>query len=289
MTRSTDSAVPSTLFDPLCRPKDWAGLPITLEYLPGDAEFEGYVAPSAAIAVVRSGMGKRWYQTAGRTQELRSAPSMIGLCDAGFRVDHARWVGTPGEVIAIQLPAPMVTRLLLGDTRPLELPTRLELFDSSLAQLVNALWDEAVHGSPLGPTFAEGLSIAMVSLLSNRYGANPPIAEKTLGKFGPRDRARLHALIEEHLSGDLRIARLADAVSMSPHHFARVFKATFGQPVHAFILQRRIEAAGRALRDDTERPVAEVAGEFGFSSQAHFTEAFRRLTGTTPARWRKGA
>lgn len=35
-------------------------------------------------------------------------------------------------------------------------------------------------------------------------------------------------------------------------------------------------------------PCASQASECGFSSQAHFTEAFRRMLGATPARWRRG-
>ncbi|MCY1553962.1 Exoenzyme S synthesis regulatory protein ExsA [compost metagenome] len=76
---------------------------------------------------------------------------------------------------------------------------------------------------------------------------------------------------------------------MSPYLFAKMFKATFGRPPHAFILEQRIEAATRVLRTQRDRPLAEIANAFGFSSQAHFTEAFRRRTGTTPARWRKDA
>jgi AraC family transcriptional regulator len=49
---------------------------------------------------------------------------------------------------------------------------------------------------------------------------------------------------------------------------------------------RRVEWA-RALRAGTERSIADIALATGFSSQAHLTTAFRHLTGTTPAAYRR--
>jgi AraC family transcriptional regulator len=108
-------------------------------------------------------------------------------------------------------------------------------------------------------------------------------------QIAPEPRDRLRAIIEEQLSGDLRIERLAEPFSMSAQHFARTFKSTFGQSPHAFVLERRIEAASRALRTEPNRPVADIASDCGFASQAHFTDLFCRKIGTTPARWRRAA
>jgi AraC family transcriptional regulator len=214
---------------------------------------------------------------------------MIELYEPGYRIDHARWDGSPGEVIMIELPALLLNRLLQGDAQPLDIQTRHELFDAPLEVLVNALWNEAGSGSHLGPLYVQGLTLALVGLLSARHGAVPSMPSRRIGSFGSRDRDRLRDMIAVELSGDLRIERLAGAVSMSPHHFARTFRVTFGQAPHSFVLERRIEAASRALRSDPDRPVADIASECGFSSQAHFTEAFRRKIGTTPARWRRDA
>jgi AraC family transcriptional regulator len=49
-----------------------------------------------------------------------------------------------------------------------------------------------------------------------------------------------------------------------------------------------VEKAQELLRD-TELPLADIALACGFSSQSRLTTAFRRATGFTPARYRKGA
>jgi AraC family transcriptional regulator len=47
-----------------------------------------------------------------------------------------------------------------------------------------------------------------------------------------------------------------------------------------------MEAARLALRDPSQS-LSEVAITLGFSSQSHFTQAFRRHTGVTPAAYRR--
>lgn len=247
------------------------------------------VLPHAAIGMVRRGSGRRWFTTAGQTQEFQSSPGMIGLCPAGYRVDHARWDGEEGEVIAMQLPVSLVTPLLQDDLPTFELTQHLELFDGGLSFLLRILWEQSAAGMPWGSMYSEGVTLALLSLLSNMYGTRSRVELPEPGRFGARDRARLQAVISDHLSGDLRIARLAEVVSMSPYHFTRMFKATFDQPVHAYVLERKIEAARLALRQRLDKPLAEIASDCGFCSQAHLTEAFRRKVGISPARWRKSA
>jgi AraC-like DNA-binding protein len=58
-------------------------------------------------------------------------------------------------------------------------------------------------------------------------------------------------------------------------------------PPHQFMTSRRVERAKELLLR-TDHSLAEIALEVGFSSQAHFTDQFRRATGSTPHRYRKG-
>jgi AraC family transcriptional regulator len=47
-----------------------------------------------------------------------------------------------------------------------------------------------------------------------------------------------------------------------------------------------VRAACELLRT-AEWPLAVIAAECGFADQSHFTRIFRRMTGTTPARFRR--
>jgi AraC-like DNA-binding protein len=55
---------------------------------------------------------------------------------------------------------------------------------------------------------------------------------------------------------------------------------------HVYVVERRIDEACRRLRSHRHESIADVALSLGFSSQSHFTEAFRRRTGSTPRAWR---
>jgi AraC-like DNA-binding protein len=48
----------------------------------------------------------------------------------------------------------------------------------------------------------------------------------------------------------------------------------------------QVRAACELLRDP-EWPLAAIAAECGFADQSHFTRVFRRMAGTTPARFRQ--
>lgn len=266
----------------------WLGLPMSAYEIPGLGEQRVDTCLTEPLLVAaQSGGGRRWYTCGTRTRELRTAPHAIELLGAGYQVDTVRWDGKPAEVIAITFPAAMVNRLLHGDGPPFDLITRHEVFDDRIGHMVLALWHEASRGSPRGPLYTEGLTLALIGLLSAQHCARPASRAATgTQRFHPRERARLQEFITEEMAGQLGIERLAAQVTMSPDHFARVFKATFGQSPHAYVVEQRLEAACRALRNEPDRSIADIASESGFSSQSHFTDVFRRKVGTTPARWR---
>ena len=83
----------------------------------------------------------------------------------------------------------------------------------------------------------------------------------------------------------LTIAGLAAAAEVSPSHFARSFRTTTGRTVHRFVEEVRLSRAQAMLRE-TDLPLKQIAANLGFSGPSSFTLAFRRATGTTPARYR---
>jgi AraC-like DNA-binding protein len=81
------------------------------------------------------------------------------------------------------------------------------------------------------------------------------------------------------------LTELARAVGTNEFQLKRDFKALFGQPVHAFVLERRLERA-HALLVDTDRAIKEIADEAGFAHLSHFGAAFRKRYGIPPSRIR---
>jgi transcriptional regulator GlxA family with amidase domain len=99
---------------------------------------------------------------------------------------------------------------------------------------------------------------------------------------------RVQDLVDTQLDGPLYLAALASAAGLSRMHFAAQFRAATGRRPHDYLLERRIERS-MSLMTDMPIPLAELALTVGFQSQSHFSTVFKRLTGQSPAQWRKSA
>ena len=91
--------------------------------------------------------------------------------------------------------------------------------------------------------------------------------------------------INEHLSEELTVDRLAEKVYLSKYHFMRLFKAQTGTTVHAYIRQKRLFSAVRMMREGV--PAERAAIDSGFGDYSAFYRAFRETFGTTPGRLRE--
>ena len=93
------------------------------------------------------------------------------------------------------------------------------------------------------------------------------------------------AFIESHLDDDLTLPHIAEALRVSPHHFAHVFRLAVGVAPHQYVIRRRVERA-KELLDTTDLPIVEVALAVGCANQSHFSALFHRVTGLTPHSYR---
>ena len=96
---------------------------------------------------------------------------------------------------------------------------------------------------------------------------------------------RALAFIDSHLGDDLTLPHMAEAVGVSPHHFAHVFRTTVGVAPHQYVIRRRVERA-KELLDTTDLPIVEIALSVGCANQSHFSAMFHRVTGLTPHAYR---
>lgn len=96
---------------------------------------------------------------------------------------------------------------------------------------------------------------------------------------------RVEQYIAEHFDRCISLSELANVAGLSRMHFAAQFRAATGYRPREYLLTQRVEHA-KALLATTERPLAEIALAVGFSTQAHFSTVFKRISGQSPARWR---
>jgi len=93
--------------------------------------------------------------------------------------------------------------------------------------------------------------------------------------------------LEDESPGTLpSLAVLAGQAGVHSGHLARSFRVHFGVSIGRYVRERRIRWAASELRA-SDLPIVEVALMAGFYDQSHFTREFHRVTGTTPAEWRR--
>jgi AraC-like DNA-binding protein len=91
--------------------------------------------------------------------------------------------------------------------------------------------------------------------------------------------------MDRAFSQPLDIAAVARVAHVSPAHFSRQFRATFGESPHRYLQRRRVERAMELLRE-TERPVTEICFDVGFSSLGTFSRTSRAVVGESPSAYR---
>ncbi len=144
--------------------------------------------------------------------------------------------------------------------------------------------------------------------------AGPVLAPLGLGRLGDavlagadRDerRAVLRELLERHApepSADylrlrelvdrmrddpslVRVDQLPELVGWSPRTLQRRFRAAVGVPAKWVLARFRLQEAALELERHPEADLAALSARLGWHDQAHFTNDFRRMLGTTPGRY----
>ncbi|MEE1943294.1 helix-turn-helix domain-containing protein [Streptomyces sp. TRM 70361] len=101
--------------------------------------------------------------------------------------------------------------------------------------------------------------------------------------------ARIHAFIRENL-GDAHLT--PDSIAAAHHISLRYLHKLFQQEGHTvagWVRERRLEQCRRDLADPrlAARPIGAVASRWGFTSPAHFSQAFRGAYGLSPSEFRR--
>ena len=164
---------------------------------------------------------------------------------------------------------------------------RMVFFEEDLviAQLTKSILGQVRNREPLNMLALEDVSLLVSTHLLQHYGTGKGVL-RAQPRLESWQKIRAEEMLRTHLEGNLRIAGLASASQLSPSHFSRCFRQSFGTSVHQWLIRLRIDIARDLLRAP-ELSLAEVGFRSGFCDQAAFTRAFTKLEGITPFRWRK--
>lgn len=95
---------------------------------------------------------------------------------------------------------------------------------------------------------------------------------------------RARDLMDREYARPLDVPAMARAALMSPAHFSRRFRATYGETPYAYLMTRRIERAKALLRQGMS--VTETCFAVGCTSLGSFSSRFREIVGESPSQYR---
>ena len=92
--------------------------------------------------------------------------------------------------------------------------------------------------------------------------------------------------LQKHYGSAMRLDEMAAHIGFSRSECCRYFKKRAGQTISAYLLQYRIHESMYLLAE-TDRTIAQIAQDCGFSQQSYYAKKFREQTGMTPRQYRE--
>ena len=123
----------------------------------------------------------------------------------------------------------------------------------------------------------------VIGILGMSKDVRAPMPPKEI----PTEIAAALRRLETAFADPLTPSTLARITGLPAARFARIVKRIFGITPSQLITKTRIATASRLLRE-TNRTIAAIALECGFTDHSAFTRAFRAVTSVTPTRFRGG-
>jgi AraC family transcriptional regulator len=140
------------------------------------------------------------------------------------------------------------------------------------------LYREFQDADRVSPLMVEGLALEIIAAVSR----NASLMERKVPHWLEQAREMLRA----SLSGEVTLVSVAETVGVHPVYVARQFRKHYRCTVGEYVRRLRVEAACREI-SGSDAPFSEIAVKVGFYDQSHLTNTFKRLTGMTPAQYRR--
>ncbi len=151
--------------------------------------------------------------------------------------------------------------------------------------LFRILLDEQVHDAPGKPVLQGAvmthLLVYMLRILAEK-------SESSLAWLNALDDPRLARAIDHILEdpGAIHsVESLADVACMSRSTFSKHFHDAFSKSPMALVNHVRLERAAKML-STSHSSIEQIGRNVGFSSRSHFSQAFKKHTGVSPASYK---
>jgi AraC family transcriptional regulator len=147
------------------------------------------------------------------------------------------------------------------------------------ACLALRLYREFQHEDEFSPLVVEGLALELVAEAARN------VARQGSERAKPGWLEQAREILHEQYCDAPTLSRLAEEVGVHPIYLARSFRKHYHCTVGEYVRRLRIETACREIAA-SGKALSEIATASGFYDQSHFSNAFKRYTGMTPAEFR---
>jgi AraC family transcriptional regulator len=218
---------------------------------------------------------------------LRNFARRLSFVPAGHAYFEWHQLRAPARIMFVYLDTPEYDGQSPQSGAKQRVSARAFFEDSMLWSTVLKL--KGLVESPLSPfpadsAYFEALGSVLVQEVARMQSGESRVGAK--GGLAAWQQRIVAAYIEEHVTEQVPLARLAQLARLSPYHFSRAFKQSFGVPPHRYHTGQRIERA-KALLEDRALSVTDIGLALGFRETSSFTAAFRKATGLTPSRYHR--
>src|SRR5258708_1105910 len=228
---------------------------------------------------------------AGFCQEAMPNTGAIWLSPAGVGKEIVITAPIP-QTMQLYLPTALFDRLSDDFNLPVapahSIRNAVAIGDDVIDQIGRSMLSELNVESAASRLYVEAASLTLAARLLHKHcdsGACAPI-DSSAHQLDPIRLRRVLDYIAANIKDDITLLDLAGIAGYSPFHFARKFTFAMGISPHRYISRLRLERAMAELAAG-KLPLAQIALNAQFSSQASFTRAFHRAIGMTPKEYRR--
>jgi AraC family transcriptional regulator len=285
--RAATAVLSGTIPDPLLssRARGWNGLTVELQSF---HDLDVVVqAPDHVIAVHLAGGVNVHQSRGGRTRSRTMSPGDVTVTPIG---PPTRWRQAGHSLVVLLRLSPAYVRGVAGDECALdperfEIQARFATRDARIDDIARRLLAGLELEGGDSRLYVDSLTCELAIHLLREHTVNSAAPAWPMARLSPHKLRHAIEYIDDNLKSELTLAAIAEAVALSPGHFAHAFRQATGVAPHRYVVERRVERA-KALLRESNMPITEIADRVGCSSHSHFSVLFHRITGLTPRQFR---